>query len=93
MVLRQQQHARQRAFVLAQPFQRDFRAQNGLHALAPRGLVELDGAEHVVQVRHRQRGLGASGCQLHGLVDAQGAVHHGKLGMQAKVDKRLGRHG
>ena len=83
-------------------FQHDFGPQNGLDALAARGLVELDGAKKVVEVGNGQRGLAIGRGTGHHFIDPVGSVHDGEFGVQAQMDKHgcivesprppLGRH-
>jgi len=85
--LHQQHHARHRRRVGAQALQHGLAADHGLDALAAAFLVELDGAEQVVQVGDGERRLAVRGGRLHDLVDAVGAVDDGEFGVQAQVDE------
>ena len=83
--MHQDDHARQNARVLAQALQHDFGADEGLDAGATGRLVELDGAEQVVQVADAQRRLRIPRCRLHDLLDAVGTVDDGEFGVEAQV--------
>jgi len=86
-VLHQQHDAGESAGLLAQPVHEGFGADDGLDALAPALLVELDGPEQVVQVGDGQCGLLVGSGGLDDVVDSVGAVDDGKLGVQAQVNK------
>jgi hypothetical protein len=73
--------------VRAEAFEHHLGADQGLDALAAGGLVELDGAEQVVEVGDGQRRLGVGSGRGDHLIDTVGAVDDGKLGVQAQVDK------
>jgi hypothetical protein len=98
-VLRQQQHAREGGGGRGRPagrvgdgrLQQHLGAQNRLDARATRGLVELDAAEQVVQVRDGQGWLAGAGRGGDQVIDAGCAVDDGKLGVQAQVNEH-GRH-
>ncbi|MCY1523188.1 hypothetical protein D9M68_580760 [compost metagenome] len=86
-VLHQQNEAGQRAGLLAQPVDEDFSTDDGLDALAPALLVELDRPEQVVQVGDGQRGLLVGSGGLDDFVDSIRAIDDGKLGVQTQVNK------
>ena len=73
--------------VRAQAFQQHLGAEQRLDARAARFLVELDGAEQVVQVGDGQRRLAVGRGGLDDFVDAVGAVDDGEFGVQAQVDE------
>ena len=58
-----------------------------LDALLAAGLVQLHGAEQVGQVGDGQRRLTVTARCRHGVIDAQGAIDHGELGVRAQVDE------
>ena len=87
-VLHQQDYARQRILGAGrgQAFDAKLGAYQRFDAGATSGLVELDGAEQVVQVGDGQCGLAVAGRSLDDVIDAVGAVDDGKLGVQAEVN-------
>ena len=85
--MHQQQQARQRAGILAQPFEPDFGANQRLDAALARRLVKLDGAKQIAQVGNSQSRLAISGRGLDAVANAVGAVNDGKFSVQTKVDK------
>ena len=87
LVLHQQQQARQRAGILAQPFEPDFGANQRLDAALARRFVKLDGAKQIAQVGDGQSRLAVSGRGLDAVANAVGAVNDGKFSVQTKVDK------
>lgn len=63
----------------------------GLTPFAPAGFVELNRAKRVGEVGDRKRGLAVgTGCDGGGIVDAQGAVCDGVVGVGAQVDQGHG---
>ena len=85
--LHQQQHARQRFRVAAQPLQQDLGAQDRLDALLARRAVKLDGAEQIAQISDRQRRLLVQARGLDQFIDAHGAVNDRELAVDTQVDK------
>ena len=84
------QHQQPRRLLVAELGQRlhhQVAAEDRLDPLAAAGLVELDGAEQVVQVRDRQRALRVRPRGRGGIVDAKRAVDDGELGVRAQVDE------
>jgi len=63
------------------------RAEQRLHALLAGGVVELDGAEQIRQVGDGHGGLAVLGCGLDRVIDPQGAIDDGVLGVGAQVDE------
>ena len=62
-------------------------ADDGLDAPCARGLVELDHAEDVAQVRERERGHAIGGRRRDRFVETHHAVDDRILAMQTQVDE------
>ena len=67
----------------------DVDADDRLHALLARGVVELDAAEQIGQIGDGHRGLAVLRGGIDRVVDPQRAVDHGKFGVGAQVDEVL----
>ncbi len=65
----------------------DVAADDGLDALSPRLLVELDHAEHVGKIGERKRGHAVLRCRLDCLIEAHDAIHDRVLTVQSQVDE------
>ena len=68
-------------------------ADDGLDALAARGLVELHQREHIGQIGQRQRRHAVLLRLLDGIAHAHDAVDYGKLGVEAEMDESGVGHG
>ncbi|MNV78985.1 hypothetical protein D3C71_1725120 [compost metagenome] len=87
MVAYEQQQAERlgRIVVVGQP---DIAAGDGLDPRAARALIEFDQAEKVRQIGQRHGWLAQLGDAFDEVGDAHDAVHHRKLGVDAKMHKR-----
>ena len=73
-------------------FQPNVAANHRLQARAARGLVELHHAEHIGKVGERQRRHAVRDRRGNGIVEADYAVAHRVLAVQAQVNERRRRH-
>ena len=85
--MHQQQDARQGRGILAQAFQPDLGPDQGFDAALTRLLVELDGPKQVAEIGDGECRLLVAAGGLDDIVNAAGAVNHGKLGVQTQMDK------
>ena len=69
-----------------------FAADDGFDALFARRLVELHHAEHIGKVGERQRRHAVRDRRGNGIVEADYAVAHRVLAVQAQVNERRRRH-
>jgi len=68
-------------------FEPEVGAEQRLHAFLAGGVVELDGTEEIGQVGDGHGGLAVPGCGLDRVIDPQGAIDDGVLGVGAQVDE------